>query len=161
MELPSRDTTTAPPSIATSLDSVRHLRHAFGIAPLGRDNPVNCSQPHPVKQPIYYCILSESRRRRTYDFGCSAADGSLATQIANERPRLLMSALQRALRLQAMPLEFEIRNALEAPQVRSRVQPLLCRLPDYADQCPRTSFRGGNCRYNVGIIRSSWYISDR
>jgi transposase InsO family protein len=37
-----------------------------------------------VKQPIYNCILSESRRRRTYDFGCSAADGSLATQIAND-----------------------------------------------------------------------------
>jgi hypothetical protein len=47
MELPSPDTTTAPPSIATSPDSARHLRHAFGIAPLGRDNLVNYSQPHP------------------------------------------------------------------------------------------------------------------
>jgi hypothetical protein len=47
MEIPSPDTTTAPPSIATILDSARHLRHAFGIAPLGRDNLVNYSQPHP------------------------------------------------------------------------------------------------------------------
>jgi hypothetical protein len=47
MELPWPDTTTAPPSIATSLDSARRSRHAFGIAPLGRDNPVNYSQPHP------------------------------------------------------------------------------------------------------------------
>jgi hypothetical protein len=47
MELPSRDTTTAPPSLATGLDSARHLRHASGTAPLGRDNPVNYSQPHP------------------------------------------------------------------------------------------------------------------
>jgi hypothetical protein len=47
MELPWRDTTTAPPSIATGLDSARQFRHAIGIAPLGRGNPVNYSQPHP------------------------------------------------------------------------------------------------------------------
>jgi hypothetical protein len=55
-----------------------------------------------------------------------------------------------------------ISTAAQVRRIRDRpdVQSLLCRLPDYADQCRRTSFRGGNCRYNVGIIRSSWYISD-
>ena len=47
MVLPSRDTTTALPSLATSLDSARHFWHAYDIAPLGRDNPVNYSQAHP------------------------------------------------------------------------------------------------------------------
>jgi hypothetical protein len=65
MELPSRDTTTAPPSLATNLDSVRRLRHAFGIAPLGRDNPVNYSQPHPreaqLTRVIYLSRESDAR----------------------------------------------------------------------------------------------------
>jgi hypothetical protein len=73
MELPLRDKTTAPPSIATSLDSARRLRHACGIAPLGRDNPVNYSQPHPREAPIYAINLSESRRSRIHDFGRYAA----------------------------------------------------------------------------------------
>jgi hypothetical protein len=47
MELPWPDTTTAPPSLATTLDSAHHFRHASGIAPPGRDNPVNYSRPHP------------------------------------------------------------------------------------------------------------------
>ena len=67
MELPSRDTTTAPPSLATSLDSARHLRHASGTAPLGRDNPVNYSQPHPREAKFTRVTLPESRKRRTYD----------------------------------------------------------------------------------------------
>jgi hypothetical protein len=37
---------------------------------------------------------------------------------------LLMATLQRPSRLRAMPLEFEVGNALEALQVRSNVQPL-------------------------------------
>jgi hypothetical protein len=46
--LPSaRDTTTALPSTATIPCAARQFRHAFGIAPLGRDNPVSYSQPHP------------------------------------------------------------------------------------------------------------------
>src|ERR1700690_1701057 len=47
MEPPWPDTTTVPPSRATSLDFACRSRHASGIAPLGRDNPVNYSQPHP------------------------------------------------------------------------------------------------------------------
>jgi hypothetical protein len=61
MELPLRDKTTALPSIATSLDSARHLRHAYGIAPLGRDNPANYSQPHPREAAQFTKVFYLSR----------------------------------------------------------------------------------------------------
>src|SRR5271169_3765680 len=78
MELLWPDMTTAPPSTATSPGSARRFRHASGIAPLGRDNPVNFSRPHPCEAAQFTkSLLSESRHRRTYDFGCSAAGGLL------------------------------------------------------------------------------------
>jgi hypothetical protein len=56
---------------------------------------------------------------------------------------------------------FLLQAATVAAYRSGLVQSVLCRLPDYADQCRRTSFRGSNYRYDVGIIRSNWHISDR
>jgi hypothetical protein len=72
----ARDITTALPSTATSPCAARQFRHAFGIAPLGRDNPVNYSQPHPREALINADSLSESRQRGSHDLDRYAAGRS-------------------------------------------------------------------------------------